>query len=161
MVKFTETMARCFKNSVLRQMMNSSFSSLSSSTNSSSAKSSRHDFVGHHEPSVVTGEIIIPKRCFHSHPSIKVSLQDNFQIDCLQEAATIACCSLYPSFICPDDTFHFALSYSLPENSLTSLEHNKWYTISVRIEDVDGNLLCYNHRVSRAIDDQGHPMQLL
>ena len=104
-------------------------------------------------PSIVTGVITIPERCFHSKPIIKVSIQDNSQID--RHPVTIASCILQPNYICAQNKFRFSLAY----NGLPREKYHEWYLLHVRIESQDGALVCFNHRITQAIDDQGQPIQ--
>jgi hypothetical protein len=118
--------------------------------------------------SVITGEMIIPKRCFQPGPKITISLQDNSRID--RKGVEIASRSLYPAYITAGDKIPFSLPYEA--NDLLA-DTNEWYTLHIRITTLvehqddaglsmeDEILVCFNHRVTRAIDDDGAPVKCL
>ena len=109
------------------------------------------------ESKYIRGEITVPNFCFYYHPAvIKISLQDTSRID--RPAVDITSCCIEPDHIYEGEKFQFALECSTLSGTSLTFDH-QWYTLQVRIEDMAGNLLCFNHRVTRAIDDDGQPLQ--
>ena len=106
----------------------------------------------------ITGEITIPHHCFYTQTSlIKITLQDTSRVDRLP--IDISRCWLQSdNGIYAGGKFHFALDYGSLSETPSPVFH-QWYTLQVRIEDIKGSLLCFNHRVTRAIDDNGQPIQ--
>ena len=107
----------------------------------------------------ITGEIIIPKRCFHSRPSITVSLKDNFKINSCHDKtgeqiqdATVASCCLQPAYICAGDKLQFDLPYS-------ESYYPAWYTLCIRVEDSERNLICVEHQVTLVIGEGAQSLQ--
>jgi uncharacterized lipoprotein YbaY len=106
--------------------------------------------------SFVTGEIIIPESVRYSHSEggaiLTIALQDTSRID--RPAIEISKLGMELSYL-GTSSIPFALSY---QPAQLDSETNEWYTLRVRIESKkDGQPLCFNHRVTRAIDDLGLP----
>jgi uncharacterized lipoprotein YbaY len=105
--------------------------------------------------SFVTGEIKIPESVRYSHSEeaiLTIALQDTSRMD--RPAIEISKLCMELSYL-GYSTIPFAFSY---QPAKLDSETNEWYTLRVRIESKrDGQLLCFNHRVTRAIDDSGLP----
>ena len=104
---------------------------------------------------VIRGVMIVPDRCVnHNYPQIKITLEDTSRIDI--PPITIASCWLQPP---PTIVAGEAIVFELEYNPSDTVERHEWYTLSIKIEDMEGNLLCFNHRVTRAIDSKtGQPL---
>lgn len=100
----------------------------------------------------VTGQIELPPKFQHADTPARITIE-------MQDTAAIP--SIEISKLTMDvpylgyTTIPFALSY--PPTALDA-DTNDWYTLRIIIESKrDGSLLCFNHRVTRAIDDLGLP----
>lgn len=104
---------------------------------------------------VITGCITIPEDIlyFQSDVKISIALQDTSRID--RPAIDISKLIMEVPYLLKDHKIPFSLSY-LPCNLQS--ETYEWYTLRIRVESCkDGKLLCFNHRVTRAICDAGMP----
>lgn len=105
--------------------------------------------------SFVTGEIIIPESVRYSHSEgaiLTIALQDTSRMD--RPVIEISKLGMELSYL-GTSTIPFALSY---QPAQLDSETKEWYTLHVCIKSKkDGQPVCFNHRVIRAIDDLGLP----
>lgn len=102
---------------------------------------------------VVCGKIALPdKRSLLPDDSvIYITLQDTSEP--MEE--DIARLTMNVGSTCfPDGMVPFSLSYI--EGKLQA-QNNDWYTLRIRIETPEGDLICFNNQITRAIDKKGRP----
>jgi uncharacterized lipoprotein YbaY len=102
---------------------------------------------------VVSGKILLPdKRSLLPEDSvIHITLQDTSEP--IEE--NIAKLTMNVGSTCfPDALVPFSLSYV---DGKLQARNNDWYTLRIRIETPEGNLICFNNQITRAIDKNGRP----
>ena len=104
---------------------------------------------------VVAGVIIVPETVHLARDvNVSVSLIDASRPD--RKAIEVSSLTMKVGALLKGTTLPFALSY---HPAKLDSETYEWYTLRVKVETAEGDLLWFNHRVTRAIDDAGLPIR--